>query len=373
MAHSATGAVTRARVLRSCARRARRHRVRHSPFRSLLPLARVCGRGARWRWWRRRRRRQRELMTRAVMRTRNRCHCAQRTRRHLACRPSFRSPLRADGAPADGAEPAARVGRAANDRADGARAAEGRADGARAAEGRADGAHRARGRRQGRRPSRRHARGVRPWPSRRRARGTRPTARGIHGGRQSRRGARGVRPWLSPRRLRGARLWLSRRRARGVWLWLNRRTAREGHAVDGARRARRTSEPTGRAGRAAVAEPTGRTGRGDHARWIGWFLPPLPRRAWRVMSLSLSFRRSTFRSAPAPHSTARRCALPRVTSQKRRTRQCHMLRDHARARDTNRRHTCDGDDHDPPVTATPTTTATIASASATPPPAARHK
>ena len=153
-------------------------------------------------------------------------------------------------------------------------------------------------------------------------------------------------------------------------------TAREGHAVDGARRARRTSEPTGRAGRAAVAEPTGRTGRGDHAGWFGWFLPPLPRRAWRVMSLSLSFRRSTFRSAPAPHSTARRCALPRVTSQKRRTRQCHMLRDHARTRDTNRRHTCDGDDHGPPVTATPTTTATtatIASASATPPPAARHK
>ena len=135
-------------------------------------------------------------------------------------------------------------------------------------------------------------------------------------------------------------------------------TAREGHAVDGARRARRTSEPTGRAGRAAVAEPTGRTGLGDHARWFGWFLPPLPRRAWRVMSLSLSFRRSTFRSAPAPNSAARRCALQRVTSQKRRTRQCHLLRDHTRARNTNRRHACDGDDHDPPVTATPTTTAT---------------
>ena len=191
MSHSASGTVTRARVLRSCARRARRHRVRHSPFRSLLPLARVCGRGARWRWWRRRRRRQRELMTRAVMRTRDRCHCAQRTQRHLACRPSFRSPI-ADGVPADGAEPTARVGRAANDRADGALAAEGRADGARAAEGRADGAYRARGQRPGRRPSRRHARG------------TRSTARGARGGRQSRRGARGVRPWPSRRGARGA-------------------------------------------------------------------------------------------------------------------------------------------------------------------------
>ena len=199
------------------------------------------------------------------MRTRDRCHCAQRTRRHPACRPSFRSSLRADGAPA----------------------AEGRADGARGA--------------RGQRPSRWRVRAAAAEPTARVRPRAEPTAR--------------VRPRDEPTartgRAAGGRAGGRADGTRGAFdrSTVAEPTAREGHAVDGARRARRTSEPTGRAGRAAVAEPTGRTGRGDHARWFGWFLPPLPRRAWRVMSLSLSFRRSTFRSAPAPNSETRRCAL----------------------------------------------------------------
>ena len=103
-------------------------------------------------------------------------------------------------------------------------------------------------------------------------------------------------------------------------------TAREGHAVDGARRARRTSEPTGRAGHAAVAEPTGRTGRGDHASWFGCFLPPLPRRAWRVMSLSLSSVVPLFVQLllPTPRRGAVRYSAPRHRNDERDNATCYV-------------------------------------------------